>query len=82
MQHFVLKNVYLLKLFQLKNLFFFIYAEIKQALIDVEKCWICRKKTEKRRWPDEPPLSLGLRGVLWCNWGDSHQHSRAIPQQG
>ena len=38
---FVMANTYLMQLYQPLGFFGFVYREIKQALIDIERCWTC-----------------------------------------
>ncbi len=56
---FVMANTYLMQLYQPLNFFGFVYREIKQALIDIEKMFdLLGVKTEIADVPGAPPLTL------------------------
>ncbi len=57
---FVMANTYLMQLYQPLNIFGFVYREIKQALIDIEKMLdLLQVNVEVADRPGAPPLALG-----------------------
>ena len=76
---FVMANTYLIQLYQPLNVFGFVYREIKQGLIDIEKLFdLLGQQTEIADAPDAVPLRLAGGEVEFDNVRFAYDERRVI----
>lgn len=76
---FVMANTYLMQLYQPLNFFGFVYREIKQALIDIEKMFeLLMESTEIADQGNAKPLELNGAVVEFKNVSFAYDRRRAI----
>lgn len=76
---FVLVNTYLLQLYDPLNFFGFIYREVKQSLIDMEKMFtLLREHQEVQDAPNAPTLMLGAAAIEFRDVSFSYDPRRPI----